>query len=147
MTRPDFTLLAVPVFSPLCNLGFALRREVFVVEQQVPEDLEHDADDLTATHLVGVMDGAVVAVARILFKPDHAKIGRVAIAQSHRGLKLGARLIGFAVEVARDKGEARCYLESQADKIGFYERLGFVAFGEEFMDAGIPHRKMRNYRV
>src|SRR5690606_6903037 len=57
MTQPDFTLLAVPVFSPLCNLGFALRREVFVVEQQVPEELEHDADDLTATHLVGVMDG------------------------------------------------------------------------------------------
>lgn len=145
MSGTDLTLLVVPVFSPLCNLGFALRREVFVVEQQVPEDLEHDPDDLTATHLVGIMDGAVVAVARVLFKPDHAKIGRVAIARSHRGLRLGARLIGFAVEVARQRGEPRCYLEAQVDKIGFYARLGFVAFGEEFMDAGIPHRRMRNY--
>ncbi len=145
MAGSGFTLLAVPVFSPLCNLGFALRREVFVIEQQVPEELEHDADDMTATHLVGVMDGSVVAVARILFKPEHAKIGRVAIAKSHRGLKLGARLIEFAVEVAREKGQTRCYLESQADKVGFYARLGFAAYGDEFMDAGIPHLRMKNY--
>lgn len=145
MAGSDLTLLVVPVFSPLCNLAFALRREVFVLEQKVPEELENDPHDLTATHIVGIMDGAVVAVARVLFKPEHAKIGRVAIARSHRGLGLGARLIDFAVEVAREKGETRCYLESQADKIGFYTRLGFSAFGGEFMDAGIPHRAMRNY--
>ena len=145
MDRTDFTLLAVPVFSPLCNLGFGLRREVFVIEQNVPQEIEHDADDITATHIVGIMDGAVVAVARVLFRPDYAKIGRVAIARSHRGLGLGAGLIRFAVEVAREKGESRCYLESQADKTGFYQRLGFTPYGEEFMDAGIPHVRMRNY--
>ncbi|WP_332718472.1 GNAT family N-acetyltransferase [Pelagibacterium mangrovi] len=145
MESAGFTLLAVPVFSPLCNLGFALRREVFIIEQQVPEDIEHDSDDLTATHIVGIMDGTVVAVARILFKPEHAKIGRVAIAGAYRGKKLGAALIGFAVELAREKGQARCYLESQADKIGFYARLGFTAYGDEFMDAGIPHLRMKNY--
>ena len=145
MEQSNLTLLAVPVFSPLCNLGFALRREVFVIEQQVPEDLEHDADDMTATHIVGIAEGAVVAVARILFKPEHAKIGRVAIAASHRGKKLGAQLIQFAVQLAGENGQPRCYLESQADKTGFYARLGFIAYGDQFMDAGIPHLKMKNY--
>ncbi|HCO55148.1 MAG TPA: GNAT family N-acetyltransferase [Pelagibacterium sp.] len=145
MEQSNLTLLAVPVFSPLCNLGFALRREVFVIEQHVPEDLEHDADDMTATHIVGIAEGAVVAVARILFKPEHAKIGRVAIAASHRGKKLGARLIEFAVQLAGENGQPRCYLESQADKTGFYARLGFMAYGDQFMDAGIPHLKMKNY--
>lgn len=145
MAQHDFTLLAVPVFSPLCNLGFALRREVFVIEQRVPEELEHDADDMTATHIVGIMEGSVVAVARILFKPEHAKIGRVAITASHRGKGLGARLIAFAVQVAGENGQPRCYLESQSDKTGFYARLGFVAFGDQFMDAGIPHLGMKNY--
>lgn len=145
MDRSDFTLLAVPIFSPPCNLGFALRREVFVIEQNVPEDLEHDADDMTATHVVGIMNGTVVAVARILFKPEHAKIGRVAIAASHRGKNLGARLIQFALQVAGEQDQPRCYLESQADKTGFYARLGFTAFGDEFMDAGIPHLRMKNY--
>lgn len=141
----DLTILPVPVFSPLCNLGFALRREVFVLEQKVPEELEHDDDDMTATHIVGIVDGAVIAVLRVLWKEDYAKIGRVAVAASHRGLGLGAELIRFAVDHAGQKGQPRCYLESQSDKVGFYERLGFVAYGDEFMDAGIPHRKMRNY--
>lgn len=142
---PDLTILPVPVFSPLANLGFALRREVFVIEQKVPEDIEIDADDLTATHIVGVADGAVVAVLRVLWKTDHAKIGRVAVAVSRRGSGVGAEMIRFAVAHAAGKGQERCYLESQSDKVGFYERLGFAAFGEDFMDAGIPHRKMRNY--
>ena len=122
-----------------------MRREVFILEQKVPEDIEHDADDMTATHVVGIVDGAVVAVLRILDKSDYVKIGRVAVAASHRGQGLGAELIRFAVAHARANGQPRCYLESQSDKVGFYERLGFVAFGEEFLDAGIPHLKMRNY--
>lgn len=142
---PDLTILPVPVFSPLANLGFALRREVFVIEQKVPEEIEIDADDLTATHIVGIMDGAVVAVLRVLWKDDCAKIGRVAVSASHRGLRLGAQMIRFTVGHAEVQGQNRCYLESQADKVGFYERLGFTAFGEEFMDAGIPHLRMRNF--
>src|SRR5690606_22056256 len=45
-SQPELTLMVVPAFSPVCNLGFALRREVFILEQGVPEDIEHDADDL-----------------------------------------------------------------------------------------------------
>lgn len=145
MTQPDLTLLTVPVFSPICNLAFALRREVFVIEQKVPEELERDADDMTATHAVGIADGSVVATLRILWKPDYAKIGRVAVAQSHRGKKLGVKLITFAIEHARKEGQPKVYLESQSDKVGFYEKLGFTSYGEEFMDAGIPHRRMRNF--
>ena len=145
MNRPDFTILPVPVFSPLCNLGFALRREVFVIEQKVPAEIEHDADDMSATHIVGIVDGSVVAVLRVLWKHDYAKIGRVAVAASHRGLGLGAGMIRFAVDHAASQGQSRCYIESQSDKVAFYERLGFAAYGEEFMDAGIPHRRMRNY--
>jgi predicted GNAT family N-acyltransferase len=146
MSSPtDLTLLVVPVFSPIANLAFALRREVFVIEQKVPEEIEHDADDLTATHIVGISEGAVVATLRILWKPDYAKIGRVAVAASHRGRGLGARMIGFAIAHAKSKDQPSCYLESQADKTGFYEKLGFTAYGDEFMDAGIPHLKMRNW--
>lgn len=145
MTISPITLLPVPVFSPLCNLGFALRREVFILEQNVPEELEHDADDMTATHIVGIADGAVVAVLRILWKDEYAKIGRVAVVRSHRGKNIGAQLIQFAIDHAKDQGQPRCYLESQADKTGFYERLGFTAYGEIFMDAGILHLRMKNF--
>jgi ElaA protein len=33
-------------------------------------------------------------------------------------------------------------LGAQTHALGFYERLGFTAIGDEFDDAGIPHREM-----
>jgi predicted GNAT family N-acyltransferase len=74
---PQLTILAVPVFSPLCNLAFALRRAVFIEEQRVADD-EFDAHDLTATHFVAILEGAVVGTLRLIEMPDHIKIGRVA---------------------------------------------------------------------
>ena len=60
-------ILAVPLASDLGALGLELRREVFIVEQNVPEDVERDAYDATATHVVALLDGNVVGVLRILF--------------------------------------------------------------------------------
>jgi len=48
---------------------------------------------------------------------------------------------------ARAAGQTKFYLTAQTDKLAVYEKLGFVAFGDEFEDAGIQHRAMRNYEV
>ncbi len=138
-------ILPVPVFSLLANAAFALRREVFVIEQKVPAEEENDADDLTATHLVALLDGEVVGTLRLIDKPEHVKIGRVAVRQAYRGRGVAKELIAAAMEQARARGRDRFYLTAQSDKLGFYERLGFVAFGPEFMDGGMPHRAMRDY--
>lgn len=144
MSNP-VTILPVPVFSLLCNAAFALRREVFVWEQKVPEDEEHDQHDLTATHFVAIVDGEVVGTLRLIDLPEHAKIGRVAVRQALRGQGIARKLIGAAMAHARGRGQDRFYLTAQSDKLGFYESLGFVAFGPEFMDGGMPHRAMRDY--
>ena len=139
------TILIVPPFSTLCNAAFALRREVFVWEQKVPEEEEHDADDMTATHFVAVMAGEVVGTLRLIDKPEHVKIGRVAVRMAFRGRGIARQLITTAMAHARARGRDRFYLTAQSDKLGFYERLGFFAFGPEFLDGGMPHRAMRDY--
>jgi predicted GNAT family N-acyltransferase len=139
------TILVVPPFSTLCNAAFALRREVFVWEQKVPEEEEHDADDLTATHFVAVAAGEVVGTLRLIEKPEHIKIGRVAVRQAFRGHGIAKSMILAAMEHARAAGNDRFYLRAQSDKLGFYEKLGFAAFGPEFQDGGMPHRAMRSY--
>lgn len=139
------TMLTVPPFSTLCNAAFALRREVFVREQNVPEAEENDADDLSATHFVAIADGEVVGTLRLISKPEHVKIGRVAVRQSYRGMGIAKSMILTAMDQARATGRDRFYLTAQADKLGFYERLGFAAFGPEFLDGGMPHRAMRSY--
>jgi predicted GNAT family N-acyltransferase len=141
------TILLVPPFSTLCNAAFSLRREVFVWEQNVPEAEEHDADDLTATHLVAVVEGEVVGTLRLIERPEHVKIGRVAVRRAFRGRGIARQMLLAAMETARARGSERFYLTAQSDKLAMYEKLGFTAFGPEFQDGGMPHRAMRNYAV
>lgn len=141
----DVVILPVPVFSLLSNAAFALRREVFVWEQKVPEAEEHDAYDLTATHFVAISAGDVVGTLRLIDMDEHVKIGRVAVRQQFRGKGIARKLIAAGMAHARAHGRERFYLTAQSDKLGFYESLGFVAFGPEFMDGGMPHRAMRDY--
>ena len=143
---PDITLLTVPVFSTLANAAFALRREVFVIEQQIPEGEEFDADDLAATHVVAIGAGNVVGTLRLIWGAEHVKIGRVVVSQFWRGQGISTKLLRHAMELARARGETRFYLTAQHDKLAVYEKLGFVAFGEPFDDgSGILHLKMKTY--
>jgi predicted GNAT family N-acyltransferase len=142
---PQLTILAVPVFSPLCNLAFALRRAVFIEEQQVADD-EFDAHDLTATHFVAIAEGAVVGTLRLIATPEHTKIGRVAVARSVRGHGYGRQLMQHAMEIARAAGQTRFALSAQHDKTGFYETLGFRPVSAPADDgSGILHVEMRTY--
>jgi predicted GNAT family N-acyltransferase len=141
----DPIILAVPLFSELGNLGLALRRQVFILEQHVPAEEEFDSYDLTATHVVALLDGDVVGALRILFLDEHVKFGRVAVAQSARGQGIASKLMRFAMNFASARGETRFYLTAQTDKLTLYKKLGFVAYGDEFQDGGMPHLAMKNY--
>ena len=120
----------------------AIRRQVFVEEQAVPEDLERDEHDATAVHLLATQDGRPVATARLLIAGDRAKIGRVAVLAELRGTGAGAALMRAALDELRLRGVREAALGSQVHALGFYEKLGFVAHGPEYDDAGIPHRDM-----
>jgi len=122
---------------------YALRHEVFVLEQGVPLAEERDALDAQATHLLATDAEQPVGAARIVFLDDTAKIGRVCVLKPARGTGLGADLIEAAVSIARKTpGITRAKLGSQLHAIGFYEKLGFQAFGPVYDDAGIDHRDM-----
>ncbi len=120
-----------------------LRRAVFVEEQEIDEADEWDDLDDEAIHFLAFHDGLPVGTARMLIRGDTAKIGRVCVLAARRGTGLGADMIRAAMDHARElPGVTRAYLSAQSRVLGFYERLGFVAYGEEYDDAGIPHRDM-----
>ena len=121
----------------------AIRRRVFIEEQNVPEELELDELDATAVHLLAVQDGRPVGTARLLIEGESAKIGRVAVLPEMRGTRAGAALMRAALDELRAQpGVTTAKLGAQTHALGFYERLGFVAFGPVYDDAGIPHRDM-----
>ena len=116
-----------------------IRRKVFINEQNVPQEEEWDGLDTECLHFLAMLDGQPVGTARLL--PD-AHIGRVAVLANARGTGIGVLLMQAAIEAARQAGHIQVALSAQVHALAFYERLGFVAHGEEFMDAGIPHREM-----
>ena len=137
----------------------AVRREVFVGEQGVPVELEMDAYDAYAVHLLATApDGSPVGTARFLYGPAARKkyaaaaisddltavLGRLAVTRAARGTGLGVALVRAAEEEALRLGLAEVYLEAQSHALGFYERLGYTAYGPEFAAGGdIAHRAMR----
>jgi predicted GNAT family N-acyltransferase len=129
--------------SALMAAAFDLRREVFVVEQGVPPELEVDEFDPTATHLVAILDETVVGTLRILQHEGVAKIGRVAVRATARRSGIGARLMERAAAIARARGYREIVLHAQVPVAGFYRRLGYIEEGETFEEAGIPHVAMR----
>lgn len=134
---------------------FAVRREVFVVEQDIPEEEEMDAYDVHAVHLLATGDGGEgplgtvrilhgeVARKKCAVADGVAVLGRLAVRKAARGTGAGVALVRAVERHAGRLGLTEVYLEAQVSVIGFYERLGYRVYGPEFDDgSGIMHRRM-----
>lgn len=129
--------------SPLWPAAIGLRHAVFVEEQKVPEELELDDEDASAQHLLARdAEGHALGTLRILIRHSTAKIGRVAVAAAARQQGIGTEMMRRALEFCRASQLESVALDSQTYITPFYEKLGFRADGEVFMDAGIPHIHM-----
>ena len=116
-----------------------IRQTVFIEEQSVPEELEWDEHDKTATHFLALVDNTAVATARL--KVD-GQIGRMAVLPAYRNKTIGQRLLSFVLETAVSQDIDFVFLHAQVQVLDFYKKQGFIEKGEIFMDANIPHREM-----
>ncbi|MFB7664554.1 GNAT family N-acetyltransferase [Kitasatospora sp. NPDC056138] len=133
-------------------LAYGIRREVFVEEQNVPAELEYDELDATSVHLLArAEDGSPLGTGRLIHgeqalaltgRPGRVLLGRLAVAKAARGTGLGAELVRAIEQAGRERGGLELELHAQVQALGFYERLGYVAEGPVYDDAGIPHRTM-----
>ena len=122
-----------------------LRSEVFVVEQDcVYQDL--DGKDQKALHVVGLKNNKVIAYAR-LFKPGdyfkEASIGRVVVSPSTRKEGYGVEIMRASIQAVKEQyNETTMRISAQKYLLKFYNSLGFVQEGEEYLEDGIPHVAM-----
>ncbi len=119
----------------------AVREQVFVLEQGVPVEDEHDALDAVSRHMLA-RDGSGVPIGTGRLTPD-GHIGRMAVLTPWRGRGVGSALLRSLLELARERGLETVELHAQSHALGFYTRFGFVAEGAQFDECGIPHRRMR----
>jgi len=136
----DFSIEIVQWSEGVLQTVRPVRNAVFVLEQNVPPELEWDGLDEACVHAIARgCDGAVIGTAR-MFPDGH--IGRLAVLASWRQKGVGSALLQALLDDVQRRSIESPYLHAQTRAIGFYERHGFCATGEEFMDAGIPHRLM-----
>ncbi len=119
---------------------FGVRREVFVIEQQVSEEEEYDEFETSSTHLVASCENRVVGTCRYRNTSDGIKMERFAVLKEFRTRSVGASLL-LAALAAVDQNKF-IYLHAQVQVVGFYKKYGFIQVGERFEEAGIQHYKM-----
>jgi len=123
-----------------CAFARTVREIVFIVEQNVPRELEWDDWDERSLHALAFdIDGSVVGTARLL--PD-GRLGRMAVLRECRGRGAGTALAIALIRRAAERGEVEVVLHAQVHAAPFYQRLGFIERGETFEEAGIPHVEM-----
>ncbi|WP_330184309.1 GNAT family N-acetyltransferase [Nocardia sp. NBC_01503] len=123
--------------------AYDIRMKVFVAEQGVPQELELDELDAIADHFLARLDGQPMGAGRLLVRENVGVLGRLAVLPESRGTGVGVALVRAIEERARERGLSAIELHSQTHARGFYERLGYEAYGEIGDDAGIPHIWMR----
>ncbi|MEO2206941.1 GNAT family N-acetyltransferase [Paenibacillus pabuli] len=128
--------------------ALGIRHDVFVIEQQVPAEIEIDQFDVISPdvhHVLLSTDGQAVATGRLIYySKDTAKMQRIAVLQSYRSFGYGRVLLLAMEERARELGLAYAVLDAQCQAQKFYEKLGYEVISEEpFYDADILHVRMR----
>ncbi len=119
----------------------AIRKEVFILEQSVPPEVEWDGHDADCLHVIAETPNRdAIGTGRL---QASGKIGRMAVLRPWRGTGVGSALLTRLLEAARNGGIDEVFLHAQSQVLCFYERAGFAAEGEEFKEADIPHRLMR----
>ena len=123
---------------------FELRRQVFVREQGISENLVFDGHDREALHLV-VKDGErVIGSTRVRFLADNqAKLERMAVLKRYRRKGIGREMLLFLDTVWKDKQVQQVIIHAQLEVVPFYKLCGFDELGLPFQEAGIKHIKMR----
>ena len=124
----------------------ALRAEVFVVEQNCAYQ-DPDGKDVVSYHILMESGEELVAYARLLppgVSYPEASIGRVVSSPRVRGLGWGKALMEVAIaQTQKQFGTNEICISAQSYLLKFYQDLGFVAEGEEYLEDDIPHFKMR----
>ena len=122
---------------------FVLRYKVFTTEQNFSEDIEIDEHDDVAVHLIADAGSRAMGTLRLFKSKGDIILGRMAVEKEARATGLGRKLVRRAIVEARKMGGKFIVAHAQIQALGFYEKLGFVPFGDEFDEDGVPHQLVR----
>ncbi|NNM14468.1 MAG: GNAT family N-acetyltransferase [Gammaproteobacteria bacterium] len=121
-----------------------IRRIVFILGQNVPQELEWDDRDEHCWHVLVFEHDKAIATGRL---DTDGKIGRMAVLDAYRGQGVGKLVLTQLIKIARREGIAQTYMHAQCHALPFYLKNGYEAYGDVYDEAGIPHQNARERLV
>lgn len=119
---------------------FAIRKTVFVEEQNCPPELEWENEEVSI-HFLAAMNGNPCGACRWRKTENGYKLERFAVLKEYRGRGVGQALVSTVLgDLPADNSTV--YLNAQLDAMPLYAKFGFKAVGDQFEEAGIQHFKM-----
>jgi predicted GNAT family N-acyltransferase len=125
------------------SIVFDIRRKVFIIEQCVPESEEYDEFETKSKQFLAFINDLAVGTARMRQTEKGIKLERFAVLKEFRGRQVGASLVKNLLTKCKNELHSSVYLYAQVAAKDFYEKFGFEARGEIFLDAGIDHIEMQ----
>ncbi len=139
------SLVQISIATRRDDIGkvFMLRYKVFVLEQCFAESIEIDDHDNDATFLIAKEGNDVIGTLRLFKEDGNVMLGRMAVEKAWRGKGIGSTLIRESIPIARQLGGTYIAAHAQSRALGFYVKSGFVPYGKEFDEEGVPHQLVR----
>ena len=120
-----------------------IREQVFCEEQHIEFGIEQDGKDNESGHVLLWYQNIPIGTMRYRQTEKGLRLERLSVLSPYRGLQYGRLLIQAGIKAARDEHlSGQVYLHAQVSALPFYQKLGFIAFGDEFNEGGLPHCNM-----
>jgi len=132
----------IPGMEDISEIRF-IRQEVFIEEQKISEEEEFDEYDAQALHLIIYVDEQPAATGRIWHDGHTFRIGRLAVLKKFRGQKIGDLALRLLLYKSFTSGAEVVEISAQTYIVPLYKKFGFKEYGEEYIEAGIPHIAMK----
>ena len=136
-------MILIQTWQQASKEAYAIRKQVFIEEQGVPPELELDDFDPLCWHALAFQGSQCIGTGRLVdMGMNQGQIGRMAVLADFRHKGVGKAILLRLLELAQSQNILRISLHAQVSAIPFYEKLGFVAQGSIYEEAGIAHRNM-----
>src|SRR3954470_5146502 len=105
--------------------------------QFTPEELEKEKEEI----LIGAFEEEKMLGCCMLITeaPNSVRLRQMAVLNNLQGKGIGRALMQFAENIARDRGFQKITMHARKTAVGFYEKLGYRVFGNEFEEVTLPH--------
>lgn len=132
--------------SPYYEAALSLRYRLFFQEHDLPWSILFDDKEATSTHLALIDGENLVAYGRLSSDADmNFQISQMVVDPKHQGRGYGTEVLERLIALTREMHGNSIFLNARISAIAFYEKMGFIAFGEPFKSKStqVEHIKMK----